>query len=248
MLHPLTAAHPPAAMTSEEMLAVAASLPQPTPETRQSRPTAPSKRLAVGAVGMMVVLSAAIGAAWLSSQSEPVRVPAPRVASQITMPILIIPAPSIDPVPMPTVQIARESKPAKQARRRPAAARAARAASVPAQASMVSFESRNVEVSPTQNLVAITIRRSASDRGPAQVGWSIEGNNARRLLDTDRAGAQVVQFHQGQTTRTLYVPLSKDAGEFVADGVRTFRVKLRKVEDGPVPGRVAEARVTLLDR
>jgi hypothetical protein len=145
------------------------------------------------------------------------------------------------------------SKPAKPdkskpARRRPEPApAAAMAATRSAPTARVSFQSRAVEVSPNQTLVAIPIRRTNSDRGAARVAWQIEGGSGPELLDPERAGAQLIQFHAGQAERTLYVPLRKEAGELAADGLRTFRVKLRQVDDGPSPGRVAEVRVTLLD-
>jgi serine/threonine protein kinase len=224
---------------------VAERLPPPPPSR--------GKRILVNALGLSLVLASAVGAALLS-RPEPKRevVAAAPVAPVVSLPALTLAPPELEPLSLPklrapsSVRIA-ASKPEKPAQQqRPAAVAAAkRTRSGPV--ANVSFDAGAIEVSPNQKLVAIQIRRSNPERGAARVAWQIEGGRGRQLLDVERAGAQVIQFHAGQAERTLYVPLRKQAGELVADGVRTFRVKLRQVQDGPSPGQVEEVRVTLLE-
>jgi serine/threonine protein kinase len=238
---------------------------EPRVEHRPARQPARSKRTLVSAVGLSLLVAAGFGAARLSGPAPkqesaalvtPPVDPAPVSAPPVSPLVLTLATPELTPMSLPRqraplVRIA-ASKPAKPdqpkpARQRPEPAPAVMAATRSAPAAKVSFESRTVEVSPNQTLVAIPIRRSNSNRGAARVAWQIEGGSGPELLDAERAGAQMIQFHAGQAERMLYVPLRKEAGELAADGLRTFRVKLRQVKDGPSPGRVAEVRVTLLD-
>lgn len=228
---------------ANDLIYAESRLPPERRTVSQPRRAMPSRLAAVNAFGIMLVMAAAITAAVLSGQGQ---APRPSKLSalppKIAIPILTIPTPNMEPVPMPTVLIAnsRETK-APTPRRTPPAAKVASANGV------VSFESRSVAVSPTQGLVAIPIRRSDANNGPVRVAWEV-GERGRQLLDERRTGSQVIQFHRGQTTRTLYLPLRKDAADLAAEGSRTFAVKLQKVDDGPAPGRVAEVRVTLLER
>jgi len=238
---PAVVAHPAAVITPNDFFLPAAPIAE-RPKGKRAARSAPSQRFAVNAMGMTLVLASAIAAALLSDPSDSERERPLTSGRRVMIPVLTIPTPDIEPVPMPTVLIASNSKaPTKPDRREQPSPNRVAAASV-------SFESRGIEVSPTQNLVAIPIRRSDSSRGPVRVAWNVEGGRGRELLDSGRAGSRVIQFHQGQSTRTLYVPLSKDARELVADGVRTFQVKLSRVDGGPSPGHMAEVRVTLLAR
>jgi hypothetical protein len=247
---------------SSHMPATLAPTAQRQPRARVERHLPPqpprSKRAVVSAVGLSLLVAAGFGAARLTGSA-----PQQELAAFVTPPVnpapvsplvMTLATPELKPLSLPRqraplvrIAVSRPAKPdqPKPARQRPEPAPVAATRSGPT--AKVSFESRAVEVSPNQTLVAIPIRRSNSDRGAARVAWQIEGVRGRELLDAERAGAQVIQFHVGQATRTLYVPLRKEAGELAADGLRTFRVKLRQVKGGPSPGRVAEIRVTLLD-
>jgi serine/threonine protein kinase len=236
------------------------------PEPQQSRPTRASGRgTLVYAMAVSLVLVGVIGAVMSSQHFRSHPALPVQAARSMQLPELTIPTPTMQPVPMPSVSVARletarsrtekptTDKPATNKsrtasnRRRPAPA--AESSPTVAEAD-VSFASRGVEVSPNQKLVAIPLRRSSANRGAVRVAWQIEGERGRQLLDLNRAGAQVIQFRAGQATRTLYVPLRKEAGELVADGVRSFRVKLRQVDETSSAVAVVEEpeiRVTLLD-
>jgi hypothetical protein len=248
------------------MPATLAPTTQREPRGEHPRQPARSRRTLVSAVGLSLLVAVGFGAARLSGPAPkqdlaalatPPVDPAALTPSPASPLVLTLATPELKPLPLPrqrapVVRIA-ASKPAKSDQPKPARRRSDPAPSAMAAtrsrpgAAKVSFESRAVKVSPTQTLVAIPIRRSNSNRGAARVAWQIEGGSGQKLLDAERAGAQVIQFHAGQAERMLYVPLRKEAGELAADGLRTFRVKLRQMKDGPSPGRVAEVRVTLLD-
>jgi serine/threonine protein kinase len=227
-------------------------------EHHSPRRPARTQRVLVGAIGLTLLVAAGFGAArWSRPTSQqvlaasatlPVSSPTPG-PQPVPAQVLHLATPVLEPLSLPrlrapSVRLA-ASAPDKPARARPQLAVVA--ATQPVATARVSFRSQAVEVSPNQMLVAIPVRRSNAARGAARVAWHIEGEPGPQLLDAARAGAQVIQFHDGQVERTLYVPLRKEAGELAADGLRTFRVKLRQVEDGPSPGRVPEVRVTLLD-
>jgi hypothetical protein len=214
----------------------------PKPKVRPLELPSPRKRALVNALGLSLVLASAVGAALFSRPQPP---SALQVASlpDIEMPVLTMPTPVMDHFPMPRITIARNT-PEKPIQRRGTAAKPA-AKRVPA-SSPVWFAARAMEVSPNQTLVAIPIRRSTASRAAVRIAWQIEGDRGKQLLDASRAGSQIIQFHEGQTARTLYVPLRREAGDLAAEGVRSFRVKMQPVDASPGAAETPEIRVTLL--
>jgi len=56
---------------------------------------------------------------------------------------------------------------------------------------------------------------------------------------------QVVRFTEGQTVRTLFIPLITSHAALLARGPRNFTVALQQVAGGPSLGRFARVKVAI---
>ena len=109
---------------------------------------------------------------------------------------------------------------------------------------VISFEASTVHASPVQSLVAISVKRlPATSRGAFL--WRVERGTAQPGVDYERIQPQVVRFIEGQTVRTLFIPLINSPATSVQRGPRTFTVALERVKDGPALGRFARVTVTI---
>jgi hypothetical protein len=109
---------------------------------------------------------------------------------------------------------------------------------------VISFEASTVHASAVQSLVAISVKRPpATSRGAFL--WRVERGTAQPGVDYERIQPQVVRFIEGQTVRTLFIPLINSPATSVQRGPRTFTVALERVKDGPALGRFARVTVTI---
>jgi hypothetical protein len=109
---------------------------------------------------------------------------------------------------------------------------------------VISFEASTVHASAVQSLVAISVKRlPATSRGAFL--WRVERGTAQPGVDYERIQPQVVRFIEGQTVRTLFIPLINSPGTSVQRGPRTFTVALERVKGGPALGRFARVTVTI---
>jgi hypothetical protein len=109
---------------------------------------------------------------------------------------------------------------------------------------VISFEASTVHASAAQSLVAISVKRlPATSRGAFL--WRVERGTAQPGVDYERIQPQVVRFIEGQTVRTLFIPLINSPATSVQRGPRTFTVALERVKDGPALGRFARVTVTI---
>jgi serine/threonine protein kinase len=109
----------------------------------------------------------------------------------------------------------------------------------------ISFDSPAIRASSRQSLVAVTVKRlSATDRSGAFV-WRVERGTAYPGVDYERIEPQVVRFTEGQTARTLFIPLLAGHAALLARGPRNFTVALQQVAGGPALGRFARVNVAI---
>ena len=98
-----------------------------------------------------------------------------------------------------------------------------------------SFERESLAVREGDVAARIAIRRSGDPSGTAEISWWTEDGSAVADREYADLGARIERFGPGETTRTIYVPLTNDA---VPEPMRSFRVVL---EGG------AEIRVDIID-
>src|SRR5450759_5038910 len=109
---------------------------------------------------------------------------------------------------------------------------------------VISFEASTVHASAVQSLIAISVKRlPATSRGAFL--WRLERGTAQPGVDYERIQPKVVRFIEGQTVRTLFIPLINSPATSVQRGPRTFTVALERVKDGPALGRFARVTVTI---
>jgi len=93
-------------------------------------------------------------------------------------------------------------------------------------------------------MVAIKIERRDGSAGAASVSWWTIPDSASPDEDYADFGARVETFADGETTRTIYVPIASDD---IAEDEETFDVQLGEPSDGTSLGATATATVRILD-
>ncbi len=138
---------------------------------------------------------------------------------------------ALPPAPLPPPQAGRSTP--------------ASAASIPHDSSVISFKASTVHASAQQSLVAIQVQRTPASRsrGGAFV-WRVERGTAKPAIDYARIGPQRVSFIEGQSARTLFIPLISDPAASTPLQPRYFHVVLQPVAGGPAVGRLG--RVTVI--
>ena len=117
-------------------------------------------------------------------------------------------------------------------------------APVPHDSSLITFNHSTVHASALQSLVAIPVRRTPASRSRGAFVWRVERGTAIPAVDYERTRPQRASFIEGQTVRTLFIPLISDPASRVSPGARYFDVVLQPVAGGPALGRFA--RVTVI--
>jgi hypothetical protein len=110
---------------------------------------------------------------------------------------------------------------------------------------VISFEASMVHASAGQSLVAISVKRLQATRSRGAFVWRLEQGTAHPGVDYERIDAHVVRFNEGQTTRTLFIPLINTPATSDPRGPRTFNVALEQVAGGPALGRFARITVAI---
>jgi serine/threonine protein kinase len=110
----------------------------------------------------------------------------------------------------------------------------------------ISFATRTLQVGVGQTIAALSVKRTNSTRGRARVAWTIEGGTARAGIDYQLGTAQFIEFLEGQSIRSLFIPLvpEKTVGE--ARTSKTFTVKLQPMSGGPRLGEIKQVYVTIV--
>jgi Protein kinase domain len=116
----------------------------------------------------------------------------------------------------------------------------------PAVSGLVSFETPTVEASAAQSLVAITVKRSHSTSGPGTFMWRVMRGSAEPGVDYEEGKPEVARFVEGQTVRTLFIPLLNTTVQGMAGHrPRSFTVVLERPSGGLALGRFARVTVTI---
>ncbi len=148
------------------------------------------------------------------------------------------PSPSAaDEQPAETEPLPAPEKPAVETAPTPAATApvAPVATGVSAGPARFAFERDNLAVREGDVAARIVIRRSGDPSGTVEISWWTAEGTAVADRDYADLGARIERFAPGESSRTIYVPLTNDA---VPEPARSFRVVL---EGG------AEIRVDILD-
>ncbi|HWW21088.1 MAG TPA: hypothetical protein VNZ06_09815, partial [Steroidobacteraceae bacterium] len=111
---------------------------------------------------------------------------------------------------------------------------------------IVTFESTALIAGSAQSMVAIPIKRLQSTRGAAAFEWEIESGSARPNIDYEPVTPQVVSFRDGQSIRSLFIPLVRTAANGETRPPRSFTVSLRSVDGGARLGSVSRIKVTIV--
>ena len=107
------------------------------------------------------------------------------------------------------------------------------------------FQQGVVTVRESDVAARIVIQRSGSLAGAASVSWWTADGTAQADADYADLGARIERFAAGETSRTVFVPLTNDAA---AEPAKSFRVMLGSVEGEATAGRVSgETRVDIVD-
>jgi serine/threonine protein kinase len=109
---------------------------------------------------------------------------------------------------------------------------------------MISFEASTVHASAEQPLVAVSVKRLRGTRSSGAFVWRVEGGTAYPGVDYQRLQPQLVRFAEGQTVRTLFIPLINSRGTS-SYRERSFTVELQPVAGGPTLGPVDRVTVTI---
>ncbi len=109
---------------------------------------------------------------------------------------------------------------------------------------VVSFASETIHATAAQSLVAIAVRRLGRTAGRGAFRWRVAQGSAD--VDFNHVGAQtgLVRFNEGQSVRTLFIPLN-NAPTTPARGRREFTVTLERVAGGPSLGSPASVTVAI---
>jgi predicted Ser/Thr protein kinase len=110
----------------------------------------------------------------------------------------------------------------------------------------VTFESSGIVAGSAQSMVAIPLKRMQSSRGSASVQWEIESGSAMPNVDYEATKPQVVKFNDGETVRSLFIPLLRTNAEAEMRIPRTFAVSLRRAVGGVKLGPVTRINVTIV--
>jgi hypothetical protein len=98
-------------------------------------------------------------------------------------------------------------------------------------------------------MVAVSVRREVrrqnSTRNRGAFIWRVEGGTAYPGVDYRRMQPQVVSFQEGQTERTLFIPLINTRATLPGHRARSFTVALAPVAGGPTLGRLNRMTVTI---
>jgi hypothetical protein len=121
----------------------------------------------------------------------------------------------------------------------------AKAAPLQHDSSSISFKAGIIHTSARQSLVAITVTREHANGTPGPFVWRVERGNAIPAIDYERIKPRRVNFIEGQTVRTLFIPLLNKTTSHVPLGPRFFDVVLQPVAGGPALGRFARITVVI---
>jgi serine/threonine protein kinase len=197
-------------------------------------------------VAVVALLAAVVGAAAVFSHSEPAQSRHTGAAS--------LPVATIETAPAPTVAVKASTPQVAPSQLQPAQVPSApdrapsqspKAAPSSHDQSSISFKAALIHTNARQSMVAITVTREPANRTPGPFVWRVERGNAIPAVDYQRIKPRRVNFNEGQTARTLFIPLLNKTTAQVPPGPRFFDVVLQSVAGGPTLGRIARITVVI---
>ncbi len=196
-----------------------------------------SKRTAVG-VAVMLAVAAAIAVARMPAENAAAVTPA--------TPTIAAPKP-IDALP-PTTAVVTEN-PIQEEHVQPAQPgkidAAPKVAAPPVPAGLISFETSAVNVGAAQTMAVLMVKRLASTRGRARIALEIQSGSAKPGIDYRAGESQIIQFLEGQSVRSVFIPLINTNNSAAHRSPRTFAVTLHPVSGGPLLGPIARTEITI---
>lgn len=172
------------------------------------------------------------------------------VTEEAAMPVQDVSAPIATPPPPEPIATTESSAsptlPASSTTEQESAAVVEKPAPPPSALGEVSFTTRTLQVGPNQTMAALTIQRSKSTRGRARVAWTIEGGTAQPDVDYQVGDSRIVEFLDGQSVRSLFIPLIPQGNSEQARLSKTFTVKLQQTSGGPALGEIKQVHVTIV--
>jgi predicted Ser/Thr protein kinase len=118
-------------------------------------------------------------------------------------------------------------------------------AAAPHDRGVMSFEASTVPASAVQSLVAVSVKRLHGTRSRGPFVWRVEGGTAYPGVDYQRLAPQQDSFLEGQTVRTLFIPLMNTRVAELAHRPRSFTVMLQPIAGGPALGSIDRVTVTI---
>jgi len=112
-------------------------------------------------------------------------------------------------------------------------------------AGVVSFGSPAIHASSAQSLIAIAVRRHGGRMSAGSFRWRVEPGSAHPVIDDARAGPRLVRFIEGQSVRSLFIPLINVPATALPAAHRSFTVVLERVAGGPALGWPARITVAI---
>jgi hypothetical protein len=95
-------------------------------------------------------------------------------------------------------------------------------------------------------MAALSVKRLNSTLGRARVAWTIEGGTAQDGVDYRLGTTPFIDFLEGQSVRSLFIPLVQDKEVGAARTSKTFTVKLQPTAGGPKLGEIKQVYVTIV--
>lgn len=109
----------------------------------------------------------------------------------------------------------------------------------------IGFESSTVTAVSAQPLVALQLKRLDSTRGPAAIKWQVVEGTAQPDVDYVRVAPQIARFIEGQTVRSIYIPLVARSTTAAPRCPRSFKVALLPMTRSPKVGQYSSVTVTI---
>ena len=109
---------------------------------------------------------------------------------------------------------------------------------------VVSFAATKIEATAAQSVIAIALRRSGRTETRGEFRWRVTTHRAANAPDYIAARTGLARFNEGQTVRTLFIPLVNEPNS-PARGPRIFSVTLEPVVGGSALGSPSSITVAI---
>jgi hypothetical protein len=115
------------------------------------------------------------------------------------------------------------------------------------EAGLATFEYAAMIASASQKMIAIPVIRTQSTHGSAAVEWTIR-DGAGTNIDYKSMPPEIVRFRDGETVRSIFIPLSSTDDANATAAPRRFYVVLRNADDGMGLGAITRIHVTVIPK